>query len=121
MNSLKLIGVAATGLLLTSVTVMADELIVIHRSGKIQTIQIDGNADPIDQVSFRRKAESPHVLQKESQPSPAPTVNTAPALPAAVSATPSAPVAAPKAAETPKSPAKPGVKIKWAEPLDAKY
>jgi uncharacterized membrane protein len=119
MKALKLMAFVATvGLLITSTAAVADEVIIIHRSGKIQTLQIDGAADPVEQVSFRRKApETAAAPQAPAVPSAAvaatpPVVTTAPAAaPAAKSAAP--------AAKTPDT--KPGVKIKWAEPMDAKY
>ena len=105
-----LILLACSSLLLTGSFAVADEIIIIHRSGKIQTLQIDSAADPVEQVSFRRKAQEITTTQ-QPQPQPAP---------AAAAAVTQAPPAA--KAETPaKAPEKSGVKIKWAEPMDAKY
>lgn len=119
MKALKLMALVATAsLLFTSTAAVADEVIIIHRSGKIQTLQINSAEDPVEQVSFRRKA-----------PEAAATPQVAPVPPTAVVAAPpvvtTAPAAAPtakSAAPAPKTPdTKPGVKIKWAEPMDAKY
>lgn len=118
MKLLKLMALTVTAsLLFTSTAAVADEVIIIHRSGKIQTLQIDDAADPVEQVSFRRKAPEAKAT---------PQAQTAP--PAAVVTTPSVVITAPAAASTakPAAPAKTsdtksGVKIKWAEPMDAKY
>lgn len=118
MKSLKLITLMVTGsLLLTATAAVADEVIIIHRSGKIQTLQIDGSADPVEQVSFRRKAPEAAATPQAQITPPAAAVAVIP--PAASTSPASAPAA--KAAAPAKAPEKPGVKIKWAEPMDAKY
>lgn len=119
MKALKLMTFAVTaGLLLTGTAAVADEVIIIHRSGKIQTLQIDGAADPVEQVSFRRKAPEAAATPQASAAPPAAVVAAPPVVTTAPAATPAAKTAAP----APKTPdTKPGVKIKWAEPMDAKY
>lgn len=117
MNMLKSITLMSVGyLLLGGIPATADEVIIIYRSGKIQTLQIDSAADPVEQVSFRRKTqEAAKIQQPQTQPSGAPAISsTAPAT---------APSAAPavKTDVPAKTPDKSGVKIKWAEPMDAKY
>ena len=113
MDFLKLTTLTMTALLLSTTPVLADELIIIHKSGKIQTIQIDSSSDPIDQVSFRRINTTP-------VPAPVPPthsgVNVAPSA-----APPTQQTTARKATETAKAPEKAEVKIKWAQPMDAKY
>ncbi len=118
MKSLKLITLMVTGsLLLTATAAVADEVIIIHRSGKIQTLQIDSAADPVEQVSFRRKApETVAAPQTQATPSAAAVAVIPPAASTAPASAPAAKAAAPA-----KAPEKPGVKIKWAEPMDAKY
>lgn len=92
---------------------MADDLIVIHRSGKIQTIQIDSSNDPIEQVSFRRGKENVTQIQQQ-QPLVAPAVVvTTPPKASAVTQSPQ------KAAEMPKTADTPNVKVKWATPVDS--
>ena len=119
MKSLKLITLVATGsLLFTGTAAVADEVIIIHRSGKIQTLQIDDSADPVEQVSFRRKAPEATATPQASAAPPAAVVAVPQVVTTAPAATPTAKSAAP-AAKTPDT--KPGVKIKWAEPMDAKY
>lgn len=113
MDFLKLTTLTMTALLLNTTTVLADELIVIHKSGKIQTIQIDSSSDPIDQVSFRR-------IHTTAAHAPVPPANSA-ANVAPSAAPPTQQTTARKAAETAKAPEKAEVKIKWAQPMDAKY
>lgn len=55
---MKMRMIIATYLALSGVTCQiaaADEVVITHRSGKVQIITIDTSGDPIDQVSFRRK------------------------------------------------------------------
>lgn len=128
MNTLRMVAMAAAGILLTGTIATADEVIIIHRSGKIQTVQIDDNADPVDQVSFR-KTEKP-VLPAGSDQPVVPQVKNTPVAPLAVTTTPTQPASAlappvaaiaAKPVEAVKPSDKSGVKIKWAEPVDAKY
>ncbi len=111
MKQLKLTALILTGLVFTALPGIADDIIIIHRSGKIQTIQIDGVSDPIEQVSFRRGKDT------QSQVQVTPPTGTAPA-PGAVSAvkTPDSP---PKLAEEAKSATKSNIKVKWATPVDS--
>lgn len=116
MNMLKSITLLAAGcLLLGGTPAAADEVIIIYRSGKIQTLQIDSAADPVEQVSFRRKTqEAAKTQQPQTQPLAAPAVSST-----AAAAAPT--TAAVKTVIPAKTPDKSGVKIKWAEPMDAKY
>lgn len=113
MDFLKLTTLTMTTLLLSTTPVLADELIVIHKSGKIQTIQIDSSSDPIDQVSFRR------LNTTAASAPPPPAHSAANVAPSAVP--PPQQTTAQKATETAKAPEKAEVKIKWAQPMDAKY
>lgn len=92
-----------------SSAVSADEIVITHRSGKVQTIRIEQPDDPVEQVSFRRGAgEAPRAARPD-----------APAAPAA-SAAPAAP-AAPTVPEPAQKPERSGIKVKWASPMDAPY
>ena len=119
MKSLKLMALVATGsLLFTGTAALADEVIIIHRSGKIQTLQIDDAADPVEQVSFRRKAPEAAATPQASAAPPAAVVAVPQVVTTAPAATPTAKSATPAAKASDN---KSGVKIKWAEPMDAKY
>lgn len=103
-----------TGLMLTASLATADEIIIIHRSGKIDTVPLNDSNDPVEQVSFKRS----------SQPVSGDTAKTqaAPAAPAPATVQP------PKQVEKPPAPpatpvaesstGKPKIKIRWAEPVD---
>lgn len=118
MKIMKLLSVLPIGLLCMVPNVIADDIIITHRSGKVQTIRIEQNGDPVEQVSFRRGKEDVPQAQTKPQPPSAPAGIIA--APAPVTSAPPAPVT-PKTAETAKEPDKSGVKIKWATPVDAGY
>lgn len=114
MNLLTTSILAAT-LALTGSTALADEIVITHRSGKVQILPINDAGDPVEQVSFRKS-------RKESSTSPAPAPQQMPvSTPDGKGLTPpvvNEKVVVQKPAETPKSPDKPAVKFKWAEPKD---
>lgn len=107
MNVLKLLSaLMGLGLFSMATASMADEIIITHRSGKIQTIRIEQNGDPVEQVSFRRSKEEPHQIQQSQSNS-----TTAPKT-ASDAAPPK------KTAEPAKATERSGIKIKWAQPMD---
>ena len=94
----------------------SDEIIITHRSGKVQTIRIEQPGDPVEQVSFRRgKEESPTPQQQSAATPSAPQQQQKP-----VASQPSAPAAV-KTPEPAQSSGGSGVKIKWAKPVDTNY
>lgn len=111
MNSVQHVALATAALMFGSTPVWAEEVILIHRSGKIQTIQIDSSSDPVEQVSFRKTDRTGAVKMSPSQPAPVPA--TREIQPPKISVQPPA--------EQAKPAEKPGVKIKWAAPSDANY
>lgn len=115
MNALKLLP-ALTSIVLfsTATAAMADEIIITHRSGKIQTIRIEQNDDPVEQVSFRRSKEETQQVQQ-------PVSNTAAATKAVPDAAtaPSPKATSPKVEEPAKASERSGIKIKWAQPVDS--
>jgi hypothetical protein len=102
MNILKLLLVLITCLFASATFSLADEVIITHRSGKVQRIQIKENGDPVEQVSFKRSA-----VQAQSTPDAEPVAAPVPEK-----------AFSPKPAETTKPGGKPGIKIKWASPMD---
>jgi len=102
MNILKLLTVLITGIFVTTTSALADEIIITHRSGKVQTVQLEENGDPVDQVSFRRS-----VVKTQAAPASSPVAAPAPEK-----------APSQKPAEAAKPGTKPGVKIKWAAPMD---
>jgi len=89
------------GLVSTVTTVLSDEIIITHRSGKVQIIQIESSDDLIEQVSFRPAPQKASPVQSTIlKPSP-PSGEAHP--------------------DTGKTTDKAGPKIKWAPPADARY
>ena len=80
------------GLMLISSTVSAEEIVITHRSGKVQIIHVDGSVDPIESVAFRRSGGN--NLQ-----APEGTVT-------------------PKTQDKAKISGKPSIKYNWAKPMD---
>ncbi len=115
MNVLKLLpALMSLGLFSMAAASMADEIIITHRSGKVQTIRIEQNGDPVEQVSFRRsKEEAQHIQQPGSNAAAATK-----AVPNAATV-PSPRVAPPKVLEPAKPAERSGIKIKWAQPVDS--
>jgi hypothetical protein len=111
MNSLKFIAMMATALLLAGTVAAADEITIKHRSGKIRTIQIDDNLDPVEQVSFKKSERTAvdGVKPNETITAPPPSGSTAPP--------PKQPAQDAKPQEKPS--ATPNLKIKWAAPVDS--
>ncbi|MGE0916969.1 hypothetical protein [Trichlorobacter lovleyi] len=115
MNALKLLpALMSLGLFSMATASMADEIIITHRSGKIQTIRIEQNGDPVEQVSFRRS-------KKEAQQVQQPASNAAAATKAVpdVATAPSPKATPPKVEEPAKAAERSGIKIKWAQPVDS--
>lgn len=94
-------AIAVTSICLVPLNAWSDEIVIIHRSGKIKTITIDDAADPVDQVRFMRgtpaRAEtlSQPVQQKKDS------------------------AAQPVAAKPVEQSGKPNIKVKWAAPMDS--
>jgi len=84
------------GLMLISLPVSAEEIVITHRSGKVQIIQVESSIDPIESVAFRRSGK-----------------NNLPAMPPTPEGT-----VAPKTQDKAKVSGKPSVKYKWAKPMD---
>jgi len=113
MSSLKAITMLITGLLLTASLATADEIIIIHHSGKVQTIPLNDSSDPVEQVSFRRSEKPVSTGTVPTQTTPA----VSPAAEVKTSKQPDeSPV--PPMEQPAKSSDKPKIIIKWAEPAD---
>lgn len=100
------------GLMLISLPVSAEEIVVTHRSGKVQIIQVDGSIDPIESVAFRRSGGNN-----------LPAMPSSPQLPSHSTATPPEPptpegTVTPKTQDKAKISGKPSIKYKWAKPMD---
>lgn len=93
-------AVGVVGICLAPLSVWSDEIVIIHRSGKIKTITLDDAADPVDQVSFRRSL--PARTEAVSQP-----VQQKPAI-----------GKLPEVAKPTEQSGKPNIKVKWAAPMD---
>ncbi|MDY0300108.1 MAG: hypothetical protein RBQ99_00805 [Trichlorobacter sp.] len=99
----------------SSFVMAADEITIIHRSGKVQTIRIENPDDPVEQVNFRRDtAAAPAAKQQNTQKDE--SVNAAPAVPVVKG---EKTVAVPTEQPAPKNGS--GIKIKWAPPVDVLY
>lgn len=99
---LKLMSVLVACLLSMTALAIADEVVITHRSGKVQIIPIEEKGDPVEQVNFRRSA-----TQSQSAPAAAPVAAPAPAK-----------VESQQKSETPQKSGKPPIKVRWAEPMD---
>lgn len=97
---LKLMSVLVTCLFFMTTLAIADEVVITHRSGKVQIIPIEEKGDPVEQVSFRRSAS-----QSQSAPAAAPV-----AAPAKVESQ--------QKSETPQKSGRLPIKVRWAEPMD---
>lgn len=100
------------------IAVAADEIVITHRSGKVQTLRIEQPDDPVESVSFK-----PGRADQTATPAAAPVpasivVPTGQAAPELVNVTP-VKEAATKAAKEDKGSG--NIKLKWAEPIDAGY
>lgn len=86
----------------------ADEIILTHRSGKVQVITVETHDDPVEQVSFRRTTT-------------AGTTEKQPAQPATTTTTPAKETRSihKKAVPSTGGDSKPPFKLKWAPPMDA--
>jgi hypothetical protein len=102
MLNLKLMSVLVTCLLFMAALAIADEVVITHRSGKVQIIPIEEKGDPVEQVSFRRS-----VTQPQSTSAAAPVATPAPAK-----------VESQKKSETPQKSGRLPIKVRWAEPMD---
>lgn len=102
MRPVQTVTLLIIGLLATASLAVADEIIITHHSGKVQTIPLSDSSDPVEQISIRR-------TEKTVSSTAAKTV--APAILA-----PTETIAAPIQPE--KSADKPKLKVKWAEPVD---
>lgn len=108
-------SILAAALALTGSTALADEIVITHRSGKVQILPINDAGDPVEQVSFRKsRTESNTLPAPAAQQTPVPTPGGKALTPPAINEK----VVVQKPVETPKSPDKPAVKFKWAEPRD---
>lgn len=115
MKMLKLMPLLLTVLLLTGAIALADEIVIVHRSGKIETIKIDSDTDPVEQVNFRKteKTETKPALRPEANRIPTPPV------PAKTPQPDQETRAQPKPSEPEQKANKPNIKIKWAQPMEA--
>ncbi len=102
MHILRLMALTGVGLMITGTAVVADEIVVTHRSGKVQTISIDSNTDPVEQISFRKTDTTTPGNPGKTQTPPAPT--------------PPPQVQQQSAPQQPPAADKPPVKFKWAAP-----
>jgi hypothetical protein len=96
MKHLRIVMMLMAGLMLISLPVSAEEIVITHRSGKVQVIEVDGSVDPIDSVALR-------LSGKNNLPTPPPT--TEGAVP-------------PQTQDKAKVSGKPSVKYKWVKPMD---
>ena len=85
----------------------ADEIILTHRSGKVQVIPVEAHDDPVEQVSFRRTSSAGTPDKQPGQP--ATTVTTP-----AEETRPMLKKTTPPAGDGSKQP----FKLKWAPPMD---
>lgn len=88
----------------------ADEIVITHRSGKVQTLRIEQPDDPVESVSFKPGRSD----QKAASPAPAPAV------------VPAKQITPETAKEEVKAAAKEdkgsgNIKLRWAEPMDVGY
>jgi hypothetical protein len=103
------------GLLLLAAPVLADEVIIKYRSGKVQTIQVNDTTDPVEQVSYRKSEKATPDAASESQNTPllSPSSETKRSQPEQEKASTQ------KTSESVKNLNKPTVKFKWAQPIEA--
>ena len=94
-------AIVAISICLAPCSVWSDEIVIIHRSGKIKTITIDDAADPVDQVRFMRG--TPARTETLSQPVQQKKDSAA----------------QPAAAKPVEQSGKPNIKVKWAAPVDS--
>lgn len=117
MKCLTLLCVLCATLTLFSSTAQADEIVITYRSGKTQTIRIEPGGDPVEQISIRKEATTAPKTEFKAVPPAQPSSQTV--------VTPPSPQAAPTGAakQTAPEPRQEtgGVKIRWADPVDAKY
>lgn len=102
----------------TSLLSAADEITITHRSGKVQTIKIEQPDDPVDQVSFKPgRATAEPVSSTPSAKQQGVAAGAAAGAVTVIETKPAAKQPAPVKAEKGEG----GVKIKWAQPMDAGY
>ncbi len=96
------------------IAVAVDEIVITHRSGKVQTLRIEQPDDPVESVSFK-PGRADQTATSAAAPATAPARQITPDL------TNVEPVkeGAKKAVNEDKDPA--NIKLRWAAPVDAGY
>jgi hypothetical protein len=106
--------IVTAGLMLISLPVLAEEIIITHRSGKVQIIQVDSSIDPVESVTLRRSGENTlPAMPPPSAQLPPRTTATPPPEPPTLEGT-----VIPKTQDEANVSGKPSIKYKWAQPLD---
>lgn len=118
MKCLTLLCVLYTACTLFSSTALADEIVITHRSGKTQTIRVEAGDDPVEQISIRKEAAAAPKTELKAVPPAQTPSQTAVTPPPSQQAAPTG--TAKQTAPEPRHETG-GVKIKWADPVDANY
>lgn len=104
----------ATGLLLLSTNVLADEVVIAYRSGKVQQVTLQEPTEQILQISYRKATPGNDTVTQQPQTKP-PAPPTAESQPKPTEKSGAASASPPK---TEAGENKRPVKFKWAQPRD---